>query len=97
MHGNFQKPGKLPSSSARQRVTGQCAKASPQAEICGVIRKAGPGRVIWVGDLPGQKTPEYRELAPLLTARAATLEEGYSLAKDNTLTGSIVLAVKTWR
>ncbi|MFA4876208.1 MAG: coenzyme F430 synthase [Methanoregula sp.] len=76
---------------------GAVCEGFPPAQILGVIREARPERVIWVGELPGQKTHEYRELKSHITACAATLEEGYSLAKDNTHTGSIVLAVKTWR
>jgi len=66
-------------------------------QILSVIRETEPARVIWVGELPARHTPEFRELEPVITARAGTLEEGYSLAKDNTLSGSLVLSVKTWR
>ncbi|WP_321507852.1 coenzyme F430 synthase [uncultured Methanoregula sp.] len=76
---------------------GAVCEGFPPDQVLSVIRVANPQRIVWVGDLPGRETPGYRELEPLLTARAASLEEGYSLAKDNTHTGSIVLAVKTWR
>nr|WP_320160672.1 coenzyme F430 synthase [uncultured Methanoregula sp.] len=73
-----------------------CEGFSP-AQVLSVIRAARPDQVILVGEIPDPATPEARELELLVTARAKNLEEGYSLAKDKTLKGSIVLAVKTWR
>jgi len=73
-----------------------CEGFSP-AQILTAIESVQPHRVIWVGDLPARETPEYWRLAPYISASAANLEEGYSLAKDKTNQGSIVLAVKTWR
>jgi UDP-N-acetylmuramyl pentapeptide synthase len=76
---------------------GKVCEGFPPAQVLSVINEAGPARVIWVGDLPGPEMPENRQIHSLISAQAASLEEGYSLAKDNTLSGSIVLAVKTWR
>jgi len=73
-----------------------CEGFSP-AQILTAIESVQPRRVIWVGDLPARETPEHGSLAPYISASAANLEEGYSLAKDKTDKGSIVLAVKTWR
>jgi hypothetical protein len=52
---------------------------------------------VGVGAFPVPGTPEFDELATLVSAFTATLAEAYTSALHITDHGSIVLAVKTWR
>jgi len=76
---------------------GKVCENFPAEQILSAIREIRPARIVWVGPVPLPGTPNYDEVVPLIVARAATFEEGYSAAKEKTQSGSIVLAVKTWR
>jgi UDP-N-acetylmuramyl pentapeptide synthase len=73
-----------------------CEGFSPE-QILDAIEKVRPDQVIWVGKFPESSSHEYHRAGQVVIARAATLDEGYSLAATKTEKGSIVLAVKTWR
>jgi len=73
-----------------------CENFSP-GQVLAAVKEIRPACLIWVGRFPGPGTPEHTALIPLAPARAATFEEGYTLARQKTVQGSIVLAVKTWR
>lgn len=73
-----------------------CENFSPD-QILTAVKEIRPARLIWVGRFPEPGTPEHSALIPLAPARAATFEEGYTLARQKTVQGSIILAVKTWR
>jgi hypothetical protein len=69
----------------------------PAEEIGLAIRNIRPGQVVLVGDdVPGQLSDQTGTLGiPLIPAR--DLSEGYEIARSCTRSGSILLAVKTWR
>lgn len=66
-------------------------------QILAAVEAIRPSGLIWVGRFPEPGTPQHAALIPLAPARVATFEEGYTLARQKTVQGSIVLAVKTWR
>lgn len=66
-------------------------------QILAAVEAIRPAVLVWVGRFPEPDTPEHTALAPRVSARTATFEEGYTLARQRTVQGSIVLAVKTWR
>lgn len=66
-------------------------------QILAAVEAIRPSSLIWVGRFPEPGTPDHAALIPLAPVRAATFEEGYTLARQKTVQGSIVLAVKTWR
>jgi folylpolyglutamate synthase/dihydropteroate synthase len=66
-------------------------------QIRTAISLINPSRTIWVGPFPEKKISIPDQLAPEISARAATLEEAYEIALQSTDTGSIILSVKTWR
>lgn len=66
-------------------------------QILAAVEAIRPAALIWVGRFPEPGSPDHAALIPLAPARAATFEEGYTLARQKTVQGSIVLAVKTWR
>ena len=66
-------------------------------QILAAVKAIQPTILVWVGKFPEPGTPEHASLIPLAPARVATFEEGYTLAQQKTVQGSIVLAVKTWR
>jgi folylpolyglutamate synthase/dihydropteroate synthase len=66
-------------------------------QIRTAINLINPSRTIWVGPFPAKKISIPDQLAPEISARAATLEEAYEIALRSTDTGSIILSVKTWR
>jgi hypothetical protein len=81
----------------KARGDGAVCEGFPPDQILSAIRQAAPDTVVWVGDDVPRGLPADLVPAPRLLGPAAGLEEGYSLAKENTGKGSIVLAVKTWR
>ena len=81
----------------QQEGDGAVCDGFAQDQVLAAIEAIRAQRLIWVGRLPKPGTDEYNRLAPLLTAHARTLDEGYSLARKKTVRGSIVLAVKMWR
>jgi len=76
---------------------GRVCENFPADQIRLAVDAIQPTRIVLVGPepYPGEQDSAGRE--PLIAARAATLEEGYSAALANTQSGSVVLAVKTWR
>ncbi|PKG31958.1 MAG: coenzyme F430 synthase, partial [Methanoregula sp.] len=66
-------------------------------QILAAVEAVRPMVLVWVGRFPEPGTPEHTILTPRVSARAATFEEGYTLAQQKTIQGSIVLTVKTWR
>lgn len=66
-------------------------------QILLAVEAIRPAVLIWVGRFPEHGTPEQAAVVSLDPARVATFEEGYTLAQQKTVQGSIVLAVKTWR
>jgi hypothetical protein len=86
-------PG-LPLTLVIGKEGGAVCEGFPAAAIREVIRDVCPGRVILVGD-------EYRDMVREGGGPeyhwCRTLDEGRSLALQVTDSGSIVLAVKTWR
>ena len=66
-------------------------------QIRSAIQTIRPAQVVLVGKVIGPVTPDFGQIAVSITPGVATLEEGYSVALDKTRSGSVVLAVKTWR
>jgi coenzyme F430 synthetase len=65
--------------------------------ITEAILQIHPRKVIWVGSSPPPETEEYHNPALPISAVSDTLEEAIIPAIQMTRSGSIVLAVKTWR
>jgi len=94
------------STSGRQEITlvigqqegdGAVCEGFAHDQILAAVETIHPVLLIWVARFPDPGTEEYVRLGPLLTAHVPTLEAGFTLAKQKTVQGSIVLAVKTWR
>jgi len=92
--------------SGRQEITlvigqqegdGAVCEGFAHDQILAAVEAIHPVHLIWVGRFPGPGTEEYLSLGPRITAHVPTLDAGYTLAKQKTARGSIVLAVKTWR
>lgn len=66
-------------------------------EIICAIEKVLPSKVIWVGRMPDPGSDAFRAVQNSIDASCTTLDEGLHAAVEKTDTGSIVLAVKTWR
>ena len=66
-------------------------------QIKAAIDQIRPARVVRVGKVPEPELHELPENEPFISASATTLKEGYDTAIAITSSGSIVLAVKTWR
>ena len=66
-------------------------------QIKAAIEQIRPVRVVRVGKVPEQELHELSQSEPFISASATTLKEAYDTALAITRTGSIVLAVKTWR
>jgi UDP-N-acetylmuramyl pentapeptide synthase len=66
-------------------------------QIKAAIDQIRPVRVVRVGKVPEQELYESEKSEPFISAAATTLREAYDTALAITRTGSIVLAVKTWR
>jgi UDP-N-acetylmuramyl pentapeptide synthase len=66
-------------------------------QITAAIDQIRPVRVVRVGRVPEPELHESEKSEPFLSASATTLKEAYDTALAITSTGSIVLAVKTWR
>jgi UDP-N-acetylmuramyl pentapeptide synthase len=66
-------------------------------QIKAAIDQIRPARVVRVGRVPEPELHESEKSEPFLSASATTLKEAYDTALAITSTGSIVLAVKTWR
>jgi hypothetical protein len=66
-------------------------------QIKAAIDQIRPERVVWVGKIPVPGCHELSKSEPFISASATTLKEAYDTALAITRTGSIVLAVKTWR
>jgi UDP-N-acetylmuramyl pentapeptide synthase len=66
-------------------------------QIRAAIDQIHPVHVIRVGTIPVPGTLEHTMPEPLISAYFATLKEAYDIALRMTGTGSMVLAVKTWR
>ena len=93
-------------TSGREEITLVIGQAEDDGAVCegfapdrirATIDQVRPDHVVWVGLFPMPGTDEYALLAPVITAHATTLNEGYTAALKKTGKGSIVLAVKTWR
>jgi coenzyme F430 synthetase len=65
--------------------------------IIEAIRQIRPLKVVWVGSPPSSEPEEYHNPVPPISALSQTLEEAIIPAVQMTRTGSVVLAVKTWR
>ena len=81
----------------QQEGDGAVCEGFAPSQILSAIEAIQPLTTIWVGRFPDPGAPEYHHLTQKVTARVATFEEGYTLARQKTVQGSIVLAVKTWR
>ncbi|NMB78811.1 MAG: coenzyme F430 synthase [Methanomicrobiales archaeon] len=66
-------------------------------QIIYAIEKIEPRHVVWVGKFPEPGSREHREITPRIDVICPTLDEGRQEALRITRSGSIVLAVKTWR
>jgi hypothetical protein len=66
-------------------------------QIKAAIDQIHPAHVVLVGRVPEAGLPEFPKSEPFISASAPTLKEAYDMALAITGTGSIVLAVKTWR
>ena len=66
-------------------------------QIKAAIDQIRPAQVVWVGRVPEAGSPEFPKSEPFISAYTTTLKEAYDTALAITGTGSIVLAVKTWR
>jgi hypothetical protein len=75
---------------------GAVCEGFPDQEILEAIHTIGPKRVILVGDVLSPDDPVYR-LEPIPVVRCPTLTQAHDAAVAATASGSIVLAVKTWR
>ncbi len=76
---------------------GRVCENFPADQIRLAVDEIRPSRIVLVGPESCQGDPHITGLEPLIAARATTLEEGYFAAMANTKSGSVVLAVKTWR
>jgi coenzyme F430 synthetase len=81
----------------QQEGDGAVCEGFTPDQVLAAVEAIRPVHLIWVGRFPDPGTPEYIRLGPLVTAHVQTLDEGLALAKSRTPSGSIVLAVKTWR
>ncbi|MEI7856856.1 MAG: coenzyme F430 synthase [Methanomicrobiales archaeon] len=66
-------------------------------QILSAIEKVHPTKLVWVGRIPDPGSDARWPIQGLIAAHCTTLEEGREAAIETTTTGSIVLAVKTWR
>lgn len=66
-------------------------------QIKAAVDHIRPARVVRVGKVPDAGPAEFPKSKPFISATATTLKEAYEMALAITGTGSIVLAVKTWR
>lgn len=66
-------------------------------QIASAIVRVKPAHVIWVGRCPGKESGAIGPLDGKIDAFCATLEEGREAALRIAGSGSVVLAVKTWR
>jgi UDP-N-acetylmuramyl pentapeptide synthase len=66
-------------------------------QIIAAIENVRPEKLVWVGRLPDPGSEGCRSVQNRIAAHCTTLEEGLTAALEKTDTGSIVLAVKTWR
>ncbi|MDO9325964.1 MAG: coenzyme F430 synthase [Methanoregula sp.] len=66
-------------------------------QIFSAIEKVRPAKLIWVGRVPDPVSEVSRSIHERIAAYCTTLDEGRNAAIETTPTGSIVLAVKTWR
>jgi hypothetical protein len=66
-------------------------------QINAAIDQIHPAQVVWVGRVPEAAPPEFPKKEPFISAYTTTLKEAHDTALAITGTGSIVLAVKTWR
>jgi hypothetical protein len=73
---------------------GAVCEGFKEDQILKAVRTIRPRMLIWVGDLPSAKESDS---LPAIDAVFPTLEEAERCALERTLTGAIVLAVKTWR
>jgi len=81
----------------QQEGDGAVCEGFAPDQILAAVETIHPVHLIWVGRFPDPGTDEYRNLGSRITAHVPTLEAGYTIAKQKTKRGSIVLAVKTWR
>ena len=66
-------------------------------QIKAAIDQIRPAQVVRVGRVPEAGPPEFQKSEPFISACTTTFKEAYDTALAITGTGSIVLAVKTWR
>ena len=66
-------------------------------QIKAAIDQIRPAQVVRVGRVPEEGPPEFPKSEPFISASATTLKEACDTALAITRTGSIILAVKTWR
>lgn len=76
----------------QQEGDGAVCEGFAPDRMLAAVEEIRPDHLVWVGRVPDQAPPALQG-----AARAATLEEGYTLARQMTVQGSLVLAVKTWR
>ncbi len=77
---------------------GAVCEGFPDDQILMAVRTIRPRILIWVGDPPSaDENPESSPSPLTIDAVCPSLEEAERCAIDRTSTGSIVLAVKTWR
>lgn len=81
----------------QQEGDGAVCEGFAPDQIAAAINAIRPTRVIYVGMPDGPELSGPAATEPAAETRAPTLEEGYARAREITPTGSIVLAVKTWR
>lgn len=77
----------------QQEGDGKVCEGFAPDKMLAAVEEIRPDQIVWVGRVPPGAPSAARQ--PALSA--ATLEEGYTLAQQKTVQGSIVLAVKTWR
>ncbi|MDD1704284.1 MAG: coenzyme F430 synthase [Methanoregula sp.] len=76
---------------------GKVCENFPTDQIRLALDAIRPARIVLVGPESYPQDQHSAGWEPLIAARAATLEEGYFAALAKTQSGSVVLAVKTWR
>jgi hypothetical protein len=81
----------------QQEGDGAVCEGFAPDQILAAVEAIHPVHLVWVGRFPDPGTEEYTRLGPRVTAHVPTLEAGYAIAKQKTVQGSIILAVKTWR
>lgn len=81
----------------QQEGDGAVCEGFGNDQMLAAVETIGPVHLIWVGRFPDPPTPDKPCSVPQSTVRVATIEEGYTIAKQKTVQGSIILAVKTWR